>query len=88
MKRLLWTATASAAGMAAAVAARKLTSAVWPGSADPPLDPADRKVSWQQALGWAMLSGVSAGVARMVSRRAAAAGWEQAFNESPPSVPA
>ncbi|MEL7155465.1 MAG: DUF4235 domain-containing protein [Actinomycetota bacterium] len=86
MKKLLWQAVASLAGIAAASAARKLVAASWPGAASPPLNPADRRIDWREALGWAVASGIGAGVARLVSRRAAARGWEAAMGATPPGI--
>lgn len=86
MKKLLWSGTASLAGLLAAGVTRRLVARLWPGQAQPPLNPADRRIDWPVALGWALASGVGAGVARLVSRRAAARGWEAATGSSPPGV--
>ena len=86
MKRLGWNAVASGLGVVAALVVRRLTASLWPGSAQPPLNPADRRIGWGQALGWAVASGIGAGLARTVSRRAAAAGWAKVFDETPPGV--
>ncbi len=88
MKQVLWSVASALSAMVAAMFVRKMVAAIWPGEETPPLNPADRKIGWQQALGWAALSGLGAGVARTMSRRVAAAGWEAAFGETPPGVEA
>jgi hypothetical protein len=72
--------------MLAAMAARKIVSALWRGRTEPPLNPADRRVSWPEALTWALSAGVGAGVARLIAHRGAAAGWERAAGSAPPGV--
>jgi hypothetical protein len=86
MKKLGYEALSAAAGLLAAVAARKLVTAIWRGDAEPPLNPADRRVSWGDALSWAFASALGAAVARVVAMRGAAAGWERATGESPPGL--
>lgn len=86
MKKLMWNAIAAGAGIIAATSIRKMISALWPGSADPPVNPADRRTSWVQAATWAVVSGVGAGLARTMSRRAAAGGWQKVVGETPPGV--
>lgn len=86
MKKFGWKLLSTAAGALTAILARKVTAAIWPGSEEPPLNPADRRVAWREGLTWAALSGVAAGVARLVARRSAAAGWESALGETPPGV--
>ena len=89
---LAWKAVSTLAGVAGAVATRKVTNAVWSSisssSAEPPLNPADRRVSWSEALQWAVAAGVGAGLGRLVSQRAASAGWESATGRPPPGVTA
>lgn len=86
MKKIGYEALSAAAGLLAAVAARKLVSAVWRGDAEPPLNPADRRVSWREALTWAFATALGAAVARVLALRGAAAGWERATGEPPPGV--
>ena len=86
MKKILWSAATTVATIASAASMRRVLTAVWPGKETPPLNPADRSISWTEAVGWAALSGLGAGMARMLSRRAAATGWKRAFGEEPPGV--
>lgn len=88
MENFSWKAVSLGAGALAAIGARKLVAAVWPGSSRPPLNPADRRINWGEALSWAIASGLGAGVARLVSKRTAAKGWEMATGNTPPGVKA
>lgn len=87
---LQWKAVSTLAGVAGAVTTRKITAAVWSAlsssTAEPPLNPADRRVSWTEAIQWAVGAGVGAGLGRLVSQRLAAAGWETATGHTPPGV--
>ncbi len=88
--KLEWKAISTVAGMGGAIATRKLTNVLWAqfssGSTEPPLNPADRRVSWPEALQWAVAAGVGAALGRLVSQRLAAAGWERATGDAPPGV--
>lgn len=86
MESIGWKTLSLGAGALAAIAVRKIVGAVWPGSGRPPLNPADRRISWNEALAWGVASGVGAGVARLVSKRTAAAAWEQVTGNPPPGV--
>ncbi len=86
MEKLIYRALSGLAGIVAAMAARKLVSAFWRGSTEPPLNPADRRVTWKQALTWALATAAGAAVARVVALRTTAAGWEKATGEAPPGV--
>ncbi|MEO6571111.1 MAG: DUF4235 domain-containing protein [Ilumatobacteraceae bacterium] len=85
-KSTAWSALSLGAGALAAFGMRKLVAMAWPGSTEPPLNPADRRVNWSSALVWGIASGIGAGVARVVSSRLAAAGWEHATGETPPGI--
>ncbi len=88
-ERAGWSAVSKLSAIAGAVATRKLLQALW-GAADadngPPYNPADRRVEWSTALQWAIAAGVGAGLGRLLSQRAAAAGWEKATGSSPPGL--
>lgn len=85
-----WKAVSTLSAVVGGIATRKLVSAVWASlsksEADPPLNPADRRVAWSTAVEWAIAAGVGAGVGRLVSQRLAAAGWERATGTAPPGV--
>jgi len=86
MKKLTYNTLSTIAGIAAAVAARKIVSALWRSDTEPPLNPADRRTSWQEALAWGLATAVGAAVARVVALRGTSAVWEKMTGESPPGV--
>ncbi len=86
MKKLTYNALSTGAGLLAALAARKIVSALWRSDTETPLNPADRRTSWQEALTWGLATAVGAGVARVVALRGTATGWEQVTGETPPGV--
>lgn len=86
MESMSWKVVSVGAGALAAIGMRQLVSAIWPGSARPPLNPADRKVDWTDALAWGIASGIGAGVARVVSTRGAATAWERVTGSPPPGI--
>jgi hypothetical protein len=67
---------------------RKIVSALWSSDNETPLNPADRRTSWREALAWGLATGVGAAVARVVALRGSAAGWEKMTGETPPSIAA
>ena len=88
--KLQWKVLSTGSGIVGGVVVRRALQAVWsslgPGDQDPPLNPADRRIDWSTALQWAIAAGVGAGLGRLVSQRAAAAGWEAATGSPPPGV--
>jgi hypothetical protein len=86
VKTITFKALSAAAGVLAAMLARKLVSALWRGDTEPPLNPADRRITWREGLTWTIAAGVGAAVARLVALRGAAAGWEMATGEPPPGI--
>ena len=85
---MIWKMFAGASAVAAAWAGRQLATKAWSAMSDedPPVNPADSSISWKDALGWAAVAGVSAGLARVLARRGAAAAWERATGEQPLDV--
>ncbi len=88
MKKLTYNALSTVAGIVAAIAARKIVSALWRSDTETPLNPADRRTSWQEALAWGLATAVGAAVARVVALRGTATGWEKVTGETPPGVAA
>lgn len=66
--------TSAVAAMAAAFIARKLITFVWTKATgkEPPTHPEDPQVALTEALGWAVLTGVTVEAARLLATRAAA----------------
>jgi hypothetical protein len=85
-EKTAWTLAAGGAAVAGAIAARKVLRLGWRifVQTDPPDNPADPTVSWQEALVWTALTGAVVGVARLLAQRAASSGWERATGHSPP----
>ena len=85
-----WKVASTLSGVAGAVVARNLIQSVWAALSrsekEPPLNPADREIDWPTALQWAIAAGIGAGIARLVSQRAAAAAWERATGSPPPGI--
>lgn len=88
-ERIGWKALSQVSAVLGAVATRKILQMLWPVGDDdlgPPFNPADRRVAWTTALQWGVAAGVGAGIARVVSQRVAAAGWESATGNPPPGL--
>ncbi len=51
-----------------------------------PFDPGSARFSWPEALVWAAAAGIGLGIAKVVSARVAAMGWEAATGTLPPGV--
>lgn len=86
MRKLSYEALSALAGILAAVAARKIVSALWRGDVDPPLNPADTRNSWTEALTWALAAGIGAAFARVLALRGTAAGWERVTGDPAPGI--
>ncbi len=71
-------------GAVAAFAARKLVTFAWTKATgkEPPSDPQDPRVSIGEALGWAVLTGVTIETARLLAVRAATRHLRQSALES------
>ena len=67
------------AAIGAGVATRSLLTKAWEQATgeEPPNDPTDPGVTWQQAVTWAAAAGVGVGVGRVVGRRLAAGAFEK-----------
>jgi hypothetical protein len=89
-QKLAWKVVSMSTGILGGIAVRKVLEALWKtftsGREDPPLNPADRRISWSEGLQWAVAAGVGAGIGRLVSERLAAAGWEAATGSPPPGI--
>lgn len=86
VKEYLWKGLVTLSVILGAVAARKVSEAIWARTAksEVPKNPAHRSVSWSQAVMWAVLSSVAAGIARVVARRGASEAWQRVTGEQPP----
>lgn len=89
-QRVGWKLVSMLSGAAGTVVARTVIQKVWAvtsrSAQEPPLNPADRRISWPEGLQWALAAGVGASVAHLISQRLAAAGWERATGSAPPGI--
>jgi hypothetical protein len=87
---VVWKVVSTGTGVLSGILVRQLIGLGWKlvtsGREEPPLNPADRRISWSEGLQWAVASGVGVGVARLVSDRLAARGWEAATGHPPPGI--
>lgn len=85
MGTLVWKVLGTGAAVAAGVLARKLMTAGWKlgTGKEPPANPEDPTVSWQEAVGWAVASGAAVGVARLLATRKAARYYEKSAGHRP-----
>ncbi|MBS3942057.1 MAG: DUF4235 domain-containing protein [Actinobacteria bacterium] len=88
MRSATWKAFAGLASIAAATAALRGSQALWQQQrgSEPPVNPADPKTSWGEAVAWTAVTGVLVGLARLFARRGAAAVWEKLEGELPPDL--
>lgn len=87
----LWKVVSTITGMLGALLARKLIRAAYgairnDAAPDTPFDPTNARFSWPDALLWAAAAGIGLGVAKVLSARVAAMGWEAATGTVPPGV--
>lgn len=87
---LVWRVASGASGVVAGIATRRVLAMAWSALArsdhEPPLNPADRRITWPEAMTWAVAAGAGVGVAQLVGQRLAATGWELATGDAPPGV--
>src|SRR5580698_11543713 len=79
----MWKLVSTSTGMLCGLLARKLmrtgyTAISKDAAAPSPFDPTKPRFSWPDALVWAAAAGIGLGVAKIVSARVAAFGWEAA----------
>jgi len=85
----MWKAVSTISGLLGAVVAKKLLRVGYravrknSGPASP-FDPTDARFSWSEALLWAMAAGIGLVIAKIVSAKVAAIGWEAATGKAPP----
>ncbi len=86
-----WKLVSVGTGVLAGMLTKKLMRAVYQAVSKnsgrkTPFDPINPRFSWLDALLWAPAAGVGLGVAKIVSARIAALGWETATGTAPPGV--
>lgn len=85
-----WKIVGTGSGIVAGIVARKAIKALWSSTkgGQPPANPKQVDVSWQEALTWTIASSAGVGVARLLAGRAAAGFWERATGKLPPGFAA
>jgi hypothetical protein len=85
---LVWKVLGTGAAVGAAVMTRKLLTSGWTAATGkvPPERPEDPDVSWQEAIGWAVVSGALIEVARLLATRKAAAYYAKSAGHPPKAL--
>lgn len=85
-RQTMWKVASAGCALGSAMLARKALNKTWriTAGAEPPENPAASDVRWREALIWTAASAGVAGLARLVAKRGAAAGWTWFFDEDPP----
>lgn len=88
MGALVWKVLGTGAAVGAAVVARKLLTSGWTAATGkgPPENPEDPDVSWQEAVGWAVISGAVIEVTRLLAVRKAAAYYAKSAGHLPAAL--
>jgi Protein of unknown function (DUF4235) len=90
-RQRLWKVFSTVTALLGAMLAKRLMRAAYRAirkEAAPaePFDPTDARFSWPDALVWAGAAGIGLGIARVLSARIAAIGWEVATGTAPPTA--
>lgn len=88
MGALVWKILGTGAAVGAAAAAEKLVTRGWTVAMgkEPPANAEDPEVSWPEAIGWAVASGASVKVARLLASRKAAAYYTRSAGHPPKAL--
>lgn len=83
-----WKILGVTAGILAAKVSRSVAEKIWVKTkgGDPPRNPASRQTTWGEAVGWAVATGVAAGVARLLASRGMAGAWRRTTGHLPPGL--
>lgn len=76
------------AGVLAAKVGRAVLDKGWAKTkgGEPPRNPAVPGTSWGEAITWAVASGITVGVARLLATKGVASSWAKATGHLPPGV--
>lgn len=85
---LAWKIIGSIAAVLAAGVAERGARTAWTAATgkEPPVTPEDPDIDWREAIGWAVLSGVLIGVARLGAQRAAANYYRRSSGHLPAAL--
>jgi hypothetical protein len=85
---LAWKVLATGSALVAGLAAKKILETAWTKSTGrpPPRNPESPETTWVEAVGWAVVSGVVYGIARMIATREAAAYYKRSTGHLPEAM--
>ena len=89
MEKVLYKLIGILGGVVAAKLARTTMEKVWTRThhgAMPPRNPAVPGTSWNEAVSWAVASGIAAGLARLLATKGAAHVWAKGTGHLPPGL--
>ena len=83
-----WKVMGLVSAVGAGFVAKKVVTVGWKAVTgnEPPTNPEDPEVTWQEAVGFAVVSGAVLGLARMLASRQAASAWHRATGSLPPGL--
>jgi Protein of unknown function (DUF4235) len=86
-----WSLVSTGTGMVGAFLAQKVIRTAYTGltrkrSPAAVFDPTSDRFSWPDVVVWAAAAGVGLGIAKVMSARVAAFGWEVATGSAPPAI--
>ena len=90
-RKWMWRLVSTTTGLLGGLLARKLIRSAYQAirkdtAPVTPFDPTNPRFSWPDALLWAAAAGIGLAIAKMMSARLAAIGWEAATGTLPPGV--
>lgn len=85
---MTWKIFGTLSAISAGIAARKIlvTAFTKTTGKNPPANPEAPDTSWAEAAGWALLSGATMGLARMLATRKAASYYRRSTGHLPPGM--
>lgn len=88
IEKKVWEGAIFLAAAGAGLLARQGLALLWRETQgeDPPENPAASGVTWRDALGWAVASGLAIGLSHTLARRGATAAFRALASEDPPDV--
>lgn len=88
VSKVLYKVIGIGAGILAGKVARSALDKGWAKTkgGEPPRNPAIPGTTWSEALTWAVASGVSVAVARLIATKGVASTWVKATGQLPPGV--
>jgi hypothetical protein len=89
VEKVLYKVVGILGGVVAAKLGRSAVEKAWMrthNGEDPPRNPAVPGTSWNDAVMWAVASGIAAGIARLLATKGAASAWAKGTGHLPPGL--